>query len=98
LVTDYRPGDNYVICDVCGFRCRASETRKRWDGLRVCDADYETRHPQDFVRGRHDRQRAVITRPEPPDVFITIPSYVRWTDSDWVLWSDGEPMEWSVED
>lgn len=67
----YVPGDNYVICDVCGFKCRASETRKRWDGLRVCKADYESRHPQDGVRGRRDRQRVENARPEAPDQFLT---------------------------
>jgi hypothetical protein len=71
-VSDYRSGGNYIICDECGFKIRASESRKRWDGLRVCQADYEPRHPQDFVRGRHDKQRADVTRPEPTDVFVTV--------------------------
>lgn len=66
----YRPGDYYLICDECGFKVRASETRKRWDGLRVCAKDWEPRHPQDFVRGRRDRQRVPEPRPEAPDVFI----------------------------
>lgn len=68
----YRPGDYYVICDVCGFKMRASETRRRWDNLRVCMKDWETRHPQDFVRGRRDRQRVPDPRPEPSDNFIEV--------------------------
>lgn len=68
----YRPGDYYVICDVCGFKVRASETRRRWDNLRVCTKDWETRHPQDFVRGRRDRQRVNDPRPEPADNFIEV--------------------------
>lgn len=65
-------GDYYVICDVCGFRYRARETRMRWDNLRVCDADFETRHPQDFVKGKRDKQRVDNARPEPPDTFLDV--------------------------
>lgn len=66
----YVRGDFYRQCEVCGFRKRASETSKRWDGLFVCREDYEERHPQDFVRGRIDRQNVPNPRPEPADVFI----------------------------
>lgn len=66
----YTPGDYYIICDECGFKVRASESRKRWDGRRVCHADWEPRHPQDFVRGKADRQRVPDPRPEPTDVFL----------------------------
>lgn len=68
---NYRPGDHYVICDVCGFKVRSSETRMRWDNLRVCLKDWETRHPQDLVRGRRDRQRVTNPRPEAVDTFIS---------------------------
>jgi hypothetical protein len=70
MSSDYIPGDFYRICDVCGFKVRASATRKRWDGLMVCLPDWETRHPQDGVRGRRDRQRVPEARPEPTDRFI----------------------------
>ena len=70
MSNDYRPGDHYVICDVCGFKLRASETRTRWDNLRVCDKDWESRHPQDFVRGKRDRQRVPNARPEATDTFL----------------------------
>lgn len=66
----YKAGDHWVICDSCGFKVRASDTRMRWDGLRVCMADWETRHPQDYVRGKRDRQSVPNPRPEPPDNFI----------------------------
>lgn len=62
--------EHYVICDVCGFKLRASETRMRWDRMRVCMKDWEPRHPQDFVRGKKDRQVVANPRPDPPDVFI----------------------------
>lgn len=66
----YRPGDFLRVCDVCGSVYYASETRKRWDGLVVCDEDFETRNSQDFVRGVADRQRVPDPRPEAPDVFL----------------------------
>ena len=68
----YKPGDFWRICDVCGFRYRASETKKRWDGMIVCDEDFEQRHPQDFVRGVADRQRVPDPRPEPTDTFLSV--------------------------
>lgn len=66
----YVAGDFYRFCEVCGFRKRASQTRKRWDGLMVCNEDFEERHPQDFVRGRADRQNVPDPRPEDTDRFL----------------------------
>lgn len=66
----YVPGDHYCICDVCGFKVRASETRMRWDNLRVCSKDWEPRHSQDFVKGRKDKQAVPNARPERPDTFL----------------------------
>jgi len=63
-------GDHWVICDVCGFKVRASQSLKRWDGLLVCHKDWETRHPQEDVRGRVDRQLVDNPRPPPADVFV----------------------------
>jgi hypothetical protein len=68
--TGYIPGDFKRVCDRCGFVYRASETRKTWDGLWVCVEDFETRHPQDFVRGRVDIQNVPSPRPEPVDTVI----------------------------
>lgn len=72
MSNDYRPGDHYVICDVCGFKLRSTETRLRWDKLRVCEKDWEPRHPQDFVRGKRDRQRVPNPRPEATDTFLEV--------------------------
>jgi hypothetical protein len=66
----YIRGDFWRVCDVCGFDYRASQTSKRWDGLIVCREDFEPRHPQDFVRGRIDRQNVPNPRPEGVPVFI----------------------------
>lgn len=66
----YVPGDFWRICDRCGFKYRASQTTLTWDGLYVCNDDFETRHPQDFVRGRKDNQNVPGARPEPLDTVI----------------------------
>jgi len=66
----YVSSDYYVICDECGGKFRSSQTRMRWDKARVCRKDWETRHPQDFVRGRADKQAVPNPRSEPSDVFL----------------------------
>ena len=66
----YDPGLWEAICDVCGRKFKASSLQKRWDGLMVCPGDYETRQPQDFVRGVADTQVPPWTRPEAQDTFI----------------------------
>jgi hypothetical protein len=66
----YIPGGFYRDCDVCGFTYRNWETRKRWDGLMVCEEDWEPQHPQDFVRGRKDQQNVPEPRPEPTMQFV----------------------------
>ncbi len=69
----YKAGDHWAICDVCGIAYRSSELKKTWDNLIVCEADYEARHPQDFVRSKEDNQSAKgIVRPEPTDAFVTV--------------------------
>ncbi len=64
-------GDNLAICDICGFMFYMSQTRKTWEGLRVCEKDWDPKHPQLTIRGLPDRQAVYDGRPEPKDVFIT---------------------------
>jgi hypothetical protein len=66
----YIPGDPWAICDRCGFQVRMSQTKKTWDGLRVCIPDWEPKHPQLTIRGRVDRQMVVDGRPEPAPVYV----------------------------
>ena len=61
-----------VICDLSGFKCKASETVLRWDGLRVLRRFSEERHPQDFVRGVKDNSSVPWARPEQADTFIAV--------------------------
>ncbi len=61
----HRRGDFNRICDVCGFKRKASDTIENWRGLLVCaDTCFEHRHPQDFVRGQYDEQRVYKARPD----------------------------------
>lgn len=66
----YDRGDWKAVCDSCGREFKASQLRKRWDSLMVCEDDWEPRQPQDFVRGVADNQAPPWTRPEPSDTFI----------------------------
>lgn len=66
------PGTWKVVCDVCGFQFHSGVIKKRWDGLMVCDKDYELDHPQKFIRVREDSQTVPFVRTEPDDVFVHI--------------------------
>jgi hypothetical protein len=65
----YIRGGNWAICDVCGFKYRAFDLRRRWDGALCCSADWELRNPQDYLRGVPDNPTAPVTNPEQPDKF-----------------------------
>jgi len=71
-VATYIPGNWNVICDQCGREYKASDLKQRWDGLMVCQGDWETRQPQDFVHGVADIQTPPFTRPEQSDQFIFV--------------------------
>jgi len=69
--SDYYDHGNWnFICDVCGFKFKASEGRRRWDGVYVCRKDFELRHPQEKRRGIKDTQSVEWTRPESQDGFV----------------------------
>lgn len=63
MKTWWTPGDWNAICDQCGRRFKSSQLRKRWDGYMVCADDWETRHPQEFVRPVKDNHPLPWTRP-----------------------------------
>ena len=72
MKTTYVPGRWIAICDVCGLRHYNTELRKDWRGLMVCAADFESRHPQDFIRISADNPAVPWARPEAPDEFIPV--------------------------
>lgn len=64
-----------AICDRCGFERWNGQLRKEWTGLMVCkDTCWEPRHPQDFVKGKPDRQNPPWVRPEPEPIDVSVGS------------------------
>lgn len=64
-------GSNNITCDVCSKKIKAHEAHQRWDGLIVCQRDYEVRHPQDFVKARTDQITVPFQRPRHmPEYYI----------------------------
>ena len=70
--SSYIPGDWKANCDVCGFTYKASELKDRWDGLKVCEKDWESRHVADFIKAPEGDKPLPWTRPEPTDQFTTV--------------------------
>ena len=68
--TWWSSGQYNVICDVCGFKLKNTDLQRRWDGLMVCEQDYEIQHPQERIRPIPDQQKPQVTRPGGTDVFI----------------------------
>jgi hypothetical protein len=68
---DFVLGDSNAICDVCGFKFKGSQLRKRWDGAMTCSKDWESRHPLDTLKSRQERQNVKDARPEPEYRFLT---------------------------
>ena len=67
-----------AVCMRCGGTYLNHQISLEWTGLRVCRGGgtrdcWEPRHPQEFVRGKADKQTPPWTSPEPADVFITTP-------------------------
>lgn len=68
----YKPGDWNAICDICGFRFKASELIKNWKNEYVCRADFEPRHPQTYIKVPDEHVGTPWARPEGEDVYIDI--------------------------
>jgi len=72
-------GSNNIIDDRTGFKIKASNSRKEWNGFIVEKKRWEQRQPQDLLRGSPDRQAAEVSRPGNPDVFLA-PNSVKPSD------------------
>lgn len=68
----YVPGDFYRICDMTGFKVRANRTKEMWFGTIRRSQSWEPRQPQDFVRGRPDKQSVPDARPRQADVSVGV--------------------------
>ena len=66
---NWKSGDWWIHCDSCGKKIKASESKERWDGFRVCKEDWEPRHSLDFIRARQEKISVDFVRKQ-PDVFL----------------------------
>jgi hypothetical protein len=71
----FKSGDWNVLCEICGFKFKASELKETWDNKRVCVQDFEVRHPLDLIRAPKPEKALPWTRPEPTNQFVTV-SYI----------------------
>lgn len=62
---------------VCNRKIKSGRALKRWDGLIVCEDDYENRHPMDFLRTRQERITVPFSAPTSFNTFDgpTYPPY-----------------------
>lgn len=81
---DYKSGDWLVVCDSCSKKIKASKSKERWDGFRVCSECWEPRHPMDFIRARADKISVPFTRPQPEDQFATVTYVTIYVIDDYV--------------
>jgi hypothetical protein len=76
----YRPGDNYLLDDISGFKIRASRAQiipgGITGGLAVSPLRWEQQQPQDFVKGVDDDQSVDLARSRQTDQFVVIGSVV----------------------
>jgi hypothetical protein len=56
----YVHGTHNILCAECGFKYKRNQLTKRYDGLLVCDKDWEEEHPM-------DRKRKTPRTPTPVD-------------------------------
>lgn len=80
----YKRGSYNAICDVCGFKFKSYQLRKRWDNLMVCEKDFELRHPMDFLKAPKENLAVPWTRPEQTDQFIELnpfEQFVNWVNT-----------------
>lgn len=66
------PGDWKAVCDVCGFWFHSSDLQKRWDNLMVCHKDYETKHPQLYIKVLPETIAPPWVRTDPADTFVAV--------------------------
>jgi hypothetical protein len=70
----FKLGDHNAWCDVCGFKFKASELRKRWDGMMCCPDDWEKRHEQDFLKSMPEKPAPPWSRPRNDKISDLTPS------------------------
>lgn len=70
---DYLDLGNWnAVCFFCGFKFKASELKRHWQGFYVCRGCWEPRQPQDFVRALPDTQFPPWVQPMPANTYGTM--------------------------
>jgi len=69
-----------AICDVCGFKFKASQLKQRWDGPMVCAEDWESRNILDFYRQRNDTHKLPFVRTDNQTESTWTPVFVNLTE------------------
>jgi hypothetical protein len=64
-----RLGDWNVVCWQSGFKCKASQVVRNWQGYYVLPEFNEPRQPQDFVKGIPDNQTVPFAQVIPSTIF-----------------------------
>jgi len=72
MKSTYRMGTYNAVCEVCGFQYKADEMRERYDGLFVCDADYENKHPLEYTKVIKEDQTVPRPAPDPTPIFVEV--------------------------
>ena len=68
--SDYLALDDWnAQCWECGKKFKASQLLRHWQGYYVCQAHWEPRQQQDFVRSVPDNQTVPWAQPRPAAVF-----------------------------
>jgi hypothetical protein len=78
--TYFKAGSWNAHCDVCGFRFKAYQLKKRWDGLMTCEKDFEQDHPQKYLRVSERSPAVPWVRKQSDDTLIG-PACDFWTSS-----------------
>lgn len=72
--SSYTLGQWKAACQRCGREFKNVDIRLEWTGLRVCKDCHDPRHPQDYVRGKTDRQAPPWVSPKPGEIDVSVGS------------------------
>ena len=74
-----------AICDRCGFAVKYLELKEEWNGLRVCEECFETKHPQlEPPYASADAEAIEDPRPQvnlPITVYVVLPNDTFFTSN-----------------
>ena len=89
--------DANKICDICGFKFKASKLRKTWDGYLACGKGqndcWYPKHPfDDPLPVIPDGTPVYDARPEPTDVFLSSAGLSTWGGA-WISVNNGTSID-----